>query len=132
MAFQGSAPSSEQDGRNGRTLGERGVMESRRSRPALLYLSPYLCRKCPLRPDVPIVLRHTKPTPCSASLASKRWPPQPAVVLTLRHSGRSYVETGRWRRGPLWLPPWFQASGSRASRRPLWAKPSGHGDGNNC
>jgi hypothetical protein len=32
-------------------------------------------------------------TPCSASLASERWPPLPAVVLALLHSSRSYVET---------------------------------------
>jgi hypothetical protein len=57
------------------------------------------------------------------------------VVLALRHSSRSYVEAGRRRLGPLWFPPWFQASRLDASRRPLWAKPSARIDrsgGNNC
>ena len=79
--------------------------------------------------------RSTRVTPGSAGLASKQRPRQPVVVAAARYSSPSYVEAARRRRGPLWLPPWFQASLSSASRRPLWAKPSARADrsgGNNC
>jgi hypothetical protein len=74
-------------------------------------------------------------TPGSIGVGSGAPSLQPAVVLALLCSSRSYVEAACRRGGSLWLPPWFQASGSSASRCALWANPSvrgDHGDRNNC
>jgi hypothetical protein len=68
-----------------------------------------------------LLLGRTRPTPGSIGVGSGAPSRQPAVGFALRHSSRSYVEAGRWHGGPLWLPPWFQASASGTSRRPLWA-----------
>lgn len=61
----------------------------------------------------------TWPTPGFAGFSSIGWSPQPVAVGAARYSSRSYVETACWRRGSLWLPPGFQASGSSGFRRPL-------------